>query len=365
MTFRILVLGGDGIGPEVIDAAVSVLDAIAPSLPFHYTLDEDVLHGAAWTRYGTFIRPQTLERARAADAILVGATGGPEWDHIVVEGGPAEQDGLMKLRAELDTYVGLRPARAWEPLLDHTPFRRERIAGADLIVLREMCGGAMFTRTRGIESVAPDSRRAFDLNEYSDTEIERVARAAFELARRRRGRLVSVDKSNVLMAGKLWREIVETVSTDFPDVTLTHWFADNCAYQLCLQPNAMDVILGDNLFGDILSDQAAAISGSLGMLPSASLPGLPARGAPCGPAIYEPVHGSAPDIAGQGIANPLAAILSLAMLLEYSAGLGVASRRIEAAVNATLAEGILPPDLGGRASTREVTNAVIRHFFEQ
>ncbi len=363
MAIKILAMGGDGIGPEVVDAALQVLEVAAKSAKLAVDLSEDLLHGACWDRHGTFLRPETLDRARESDALLIGATGGPRWDHIVVDGGPEEQDGLMKLRHELQVFACLRHARAFDALSNRTAFRPEAIRGADLMVMRELCGGAMFTRTRGIDSAGDAGRRGFDLNEYTEAEIERFARVGFEVARRRRGRLLSVDKSNVFIAGKLWREVVDRIgNNEYPDVELSHFYTDNAAYQLCCRPADFDVILADNLFGDILSDQSGAIAGSLGMLPSACLAELPVGGRSEKPAIYEPVHGSAPDIAGRGIANPIGTILSVAMLLDYSAGEVVCARRIEAAVDAALNGGFFTPDLGGRHTTSQVTDAVIRQF---
>lgn len=363
MTLKILALGGDGIGPEVVDAALRVLDVAARSISLKFDLSEDLLHGAAWQKYGCLIRPQTLDKAKASDVLLVGATGGPTWDHIVIDGGPEEQDGLMKLRHELDVFACVRHARAWDALLGRTPFREEIVRGADIIVMRELCGGAMFTQTRGREVQDDGNERAFDLNEYSSTEIERFARVSFEVARRRRSKVVSVDKANVFVAGKLWREIVDEIGkAEFPDVELTHFFADNASYQMCCHPTDFDVILADNLFGDLLSDQSAAIAGSLGMLPSASLPDLPQAGRVQGTAIYEPVHGSAPDIAGQGIANPTGMILSLAMMLEYSCAEVNCARKIEAAVEAALNAGNATKDIGGTLDTAAMTDAVIAGF---
>ncbi len=363
MALKILAMGGDGIGPEVVDAALRVLEVAARSVGLRLDIDEDLLGGAAWDAHGTFIRVETLASARASDALLVGAVGGPKWDHIVVDGGPEEQDGLMKLRHELQVFACLRHARAHDALLDRTAFKAEVIRGADIMLMRELCGGAMFSRTRGIDDAGERGRRAYDLNEYTEAEIERFARVGFEVARRRRGRVLSVDKSNVLVAGKLWREVVDRIGkTEFADIELTHFFTDNAAYQLCCRPADFDVILADNLFGDLLSDQSGAIAGSLGMLPSACLAELPAGGRSQRPAIYEPVHGSAPDIAGQGIANPIGAILSAAMLLEFSAGEVECARRVDAAVDAALAAGSLTRDLGGEHTTREMTDAVIREF---
>ena len=362
MALKVLAMGGDGIGPEVLDSALNVLDVAASSVGLKIDLSEDLLHGAAWEKYGTFIRSETLQKALESDALLVGAVGGPNWDHIVIEGGPEEQDGLMKLRHELDVFACIRKARAWDALLDKTPFRPDVVKGADLIVMRELCGGAMFTKTRGFKNTGGE-RRAYDLNEYSSHEIARFARVGFEIARRRKAKIISVDKSNVFIAGKLWREIVDEIGkTEFPDVELTHWFTDNASYQLCLQPKNFDVVLADNLFGDLLSDQSAAIAGSLGMLPSASLSQLPNTGRVETPAIYEPVHGSAPDIAGQGIANPIGIILSVAMMLEYSAGEVTCAQKIETAVDHALNTGCRTVDLGGDATTTQMTDAIIAAF---
>ncbi len=364
MALKLLALAGDGIGPEVVDAALQLLEVAAQSVRLPLDLSEDLLHGASWEAHGTFLRPQPLAKARQSDALLVGATGGPRWDHIVVDGGPEEQDGLMKLRHELQVFACLRHARAHDALLGRTAFRAEVIRGADIMVMRELCGGAMFTPTRGIDD-SEGGRRAFDLNEYTEAEIERFARVGFEVARRRRSRLLSVDKSNVFVAGKLWREVVDRIGQrEFPDVELTHYYTDNAAYQLCCRPADFDVILADNLFGDLLSDQSGAIAGSLGMLPSACLSHLSAGGRSEYPAIYEPVHGSAPDIAGQGVANPLGTILSVAMLFEYSAGEPAVARRIDAAVDGALNDGFATPDLGGSHSTQQVTDAVIQRFRE-
>lgn len=360
---KILALGGDGIGPEVLESALQLLDVAAHSIGLHCDLTEDLLHGACWNAHGTFIQPSTLKTAHASDALLVGAVGGPDWDHIVIDGGPENQDGLMKLRHELDVFTCIRSARSWDALIDQTPFRPSVIRGANILVMRELCGGAMFTQTRGMETSNEGLRRAYDLNEYDADEITRFARAGFAVAQRRRKKLVSVDKSNVFMAGKLWREVVSEIGqSEFPDVTLEHMFADNAAYQMNCRPREFDVILADNLFGDLMSDQSASIAGSLGMLPSASLSQLPVTGRVETPAIYEPVHGSAPDIAGEGIANPIGMILSVAMMLEYSADRVQCARKVESAVDLTLNSGCLTRDIGGQASTKEMTDAVIKAF---
>lgn len=370
-----LALGGDGIGPEVVGAGVEVLLAVAKSEGLRIEIEEDLLHGAAWERYGTFCRDETVARAREVDAVLVGAVGDPRYDEylagdalraedagadVPVSRNPVDKDGLMRLRRELDVYAGLRPALAFDALVERTPFRPELVRGADLMMVRELCGGAYFGLPRGIERLPGGGRRAFDATVYTEAEIERVARTGFELARRRRKRLLSVDKANVMESAMLWREVVSKLgASEYEDIELTHFYADNAAYQLARSPRDFDVVLADNLLGDLLSDQAGAVAGSLGMLPSASLAGLPPDGEPARPGIYEPVHGSAPDIAGQGIANPYGTILSVAMMFEYGFARPEIAHRIEHAVERTLSTGSRTPDLGGDAGTAEVTHEVI------
>jgi 3-isopropylmalate dehydrogenase len=338
-----------------------VLDARAGRAGLGLTVEHDLLHGACWDRYGTFCRDETLAKAGAADAVLVGAVGGPKWDGIAVPGGPEMQDGLMRLRHGLDTYIGLRPAKAVDCLIPLTPYRLELVRGADVMVLREMCGGAFFALPRGIETLPDGTRRAYDTAAYTETDIARFAHAGFRLAQRRRRRLASVDKANVMVSYAFWREVVGGVAGDYPDVDFAHLYADNAAYQLARDPRAFDVILADNLFGDILSDRAGTIAGSLGMLPSACLTAMPEAGARA-TGIYEPVHGSAPDIAGRGIANPVGMVLSVAMMCEYSFARPVLARRIEAAVTAALEAGHRTPDIGGSATTEAVTDAVIANL---
>ena len=371
--FTVLALGGDGIGPEVVNAGLEVLQAAADAAGLRVEVEEDLLHAAAWERYGTFCRDETVARAQVVDAVLVGAVGDPRYDEYLAgdklrnedadapaSRNPVDKDGLMRLRRELDVYAGLRPARAFDALVERTPFRPELVRGTDLMVVRELCGGAYFGLPRGIEQLPDSGRRAFDATVYTEAEIERIARTGLELARRRWKRLLSVDKANVMESGMLWREVVSALGArDYRDVALTHFYADNAAYQLARSPRDFDVVLADNLLGDLLSDQAGAVAGSLGMLPSASLAGLPPNGEQAKPGIYEPVHGSAPDIAGQGIANPYGTILSVAMMFEYGFALPAGARRIEHAVETTLRTGPRTPDIGGDAGTAEVTNAVI------
>jgi 3-isopropylmalate dehydrogenase len=359
-TLKVLALGGDGIGPEVVDAGLKLLDAALAGTGLRLAVDEDLLGGASWEAHGTFCRDEVAERAKAADAVLVGAVGGPKWDSKEIAGDPAEKDGLMRLRRDLEVFACLRPARAWEPLIARTPYRREVVAGADVMVLRELCGGLLFAEPRGIEALPGGGHRGYDTNLYTSDEIARVARVGFALARRRRGRLTSIDKANVLESGFLWRRVVgEVGARDHPAIALEHLYADNALYQLVRDPRAFDVILGDNLLGDLISDLAGSLAGSLGMLPSASLKGLAPEGARNPAGIFEPVHGSAPDIACQGIANPMGAILSVAMMLDYAFARPDLASRVEAAVEAALARGVATPDLGGESSTADATDAVL------
>ena len=362
-TYRVLALDGDGIGPEVTAAAVSVLTHTARLNGLTIEIEEDLLGGAAYDKHGVFCTDQTLNKALQSHAVLVGAVGGPKWDGIQRGGTPAEQDGLMRLRQALTVYAGLRPARNWPSLSAVTPFRPGLADEADVIVVRELCGGAFFAEPRGSEPIEGGGYRAFDTNLYTTPEIERIARVAFELARRRRGRVTSVDKANVMESYVLWRQVVETIGRDeYPDIELEMLYADNASYQLIQQPTRFDVILGDNLFGDLFSDLAGTISGSLGMLPSACLPGFSSAVEGLGTAIYEPVHGSAPEISGRGIANPMGAILSVAMMYEFSFGRPDVSRTIERAVALTLDEGCRTPDVGGNDTTASVTTRVIDHL---
>jgi len=356
--FRVLALGGDGIGPEVLEAGLQVVQVVADRGGVDIILERDLLHGAAWDAYGTFCRDETVKAAKDADAVLVGAVGGPKWDNIRVPGGPEMQDGLMRLRKELGTYAGLRPARFWPSLSSKTPFAPGRAEGSDILILREMCGGVMFAPPRG-QGEKDGVRYAYDTAAYSEPELRRFAIAGFELARSRTGRMISADKANVMESYKLWREIVCEVAQDYPDVELTHMFADNCAYQMVMNPKNFDVVIGCNLLGDLLSDLAAVVSGGLGLLPSACLAGPPGSGAK---GIFEPVHGSAPDIAGTGKANPVGMILSVAMMFEHSLRRPDLAAVIEGAVEAALADPILTPDLGGTSTTDQVTRAILRRL---
>ncbi len=357
MAQRVLVLPGDGIGPEVTRQGCRVLNAIAAENHLDLCLDSDLIGGAAWDIHGTFCRHETVAAAKQSVGVLCGAVGGPQYDNLVPEGTPEEKDGLMRLRRELDVYAGIRPATALAHLASQTPFRSDAIAGADVIVLREMCGGVMFCEPRGISRNGA-VRIGTDTAAYDENEIARHARAGFLLARKRRGKVTSVDKANVMESGVLWREVVTEVAAEFLDVELEHLYADNCSYQLAINPRRFDVIVTDNLFGDILSDQAGALCGSLAMLPSACLPGLDAG---AGPGIYEPVHGSAPDIAGLGIANPIGMILSVALLLRYGLARDDLATQLEMACARATVE-TRTPDLGGTASTEQMTDSVLEQL---
>lgn len=331
MSHRILVIPGDGIGAEVMPHVLRVLETLDLKLSF----DAGELGGVAIDKHGTPLPTSTLEAARASDAVLLGAVGGPKWDDLPMEHRP--EKGLLGLRAGLDAFANLRPAMLFAPLADASSLRPELVAGLDILIVRELTGGIYFGEPRGVET-HNGLRRGFNTDVYAEDEIERIARSAFDLAGKRGGRLTSVDKANVLEVTQLWRDVVTEVHADFPDVELDHLYVDNAAMQLVRAPKQFDVIVTGNLFGDILSDAAAMLTGSLGMLPSAS---LNARGQ----GIYEPVHGSAPDIAGRNIANPLATILSAAMMLRYSLGEAAAADRVEAAVSAVLKQGIRTADI--------------------
>ena len=326
----LLVLPGDGVGPEVTRAALRVLDALGLSIE----LDHDLVGGAAFDAEGTPLPARVLDKARRADAILFGAVGGPKWDDVPYPLRP--EAAIIGLRKQLDLFANLRPARVFDTLADVSPLRPELVRGLDLMIVREATGGVYFGEPRGIEHLADGTERGFNTEAYTTVEIERVAQVAFDLATHRAGRVASVDKANVMESGMLWRRTAQALrDRDYPAIALDHMYADNCAMQLVRDPLRFDVILTSNLFGDILSDLAAACTGSLGLLPSATL-------GPIGPdgrraALYEPIHGSAPDIAGRGIANPVAQILSLAMLLRWSLDRPDMADRIDCACEAALA----------------------------
>ena len=340
---QVALLPGDGIGPEVAAAAVTLLEAVVPG---RLAFTEHVFGGASIDAHGTAMTDEVLAACRAADAVLLAAVGGPQWDTTDPDR-PRPEQGLLGLRKGLGLYANLRPVRAIEALLGASPLREERIAGTDLLVVRELTGGIYFgEKTRTAEM-------ASDVCAYTVAEVERIARTAFAAARRK---VTSVDKANVLETSRLWREVVVRVQAqEFPDVTLEHLLVDNAAMQLVSNPADFDVVLTENMFGDILSDEAAMITGSIGMLPSASLGGE-------GPGVFEPVHGSAPDIAGQGIANPLAMFLSAALMLRHGFGWENEAAAVESAVDRALAEGLRTRDLGGEATTAQATEAVLSNL---
>ena len=342
---RIVLLPGDGIGPEIVAAARRVLEALGA-----FEFDERIVGGASIDAHGTALTGEVLEACRAADAVLLGAVGGPKWDTTDPDA-PRPEQGLLGLRKGMGLYANLRPVRPSPALVAASPLREERIAGTDLLVVRELTGGIYFGDS------GRDGDSAHDTCEYSVAEVERIARTGFEAAQRRAARIVSVDKANVLETSRLWREVVTRVAADYPDVKLDHLLVDNAAMQLVSRPADFDVILTENLFGDILSDESAMLTGSLGMLPSASL------GAEGAPGLFEPVHGSAPDIAGEGIANPLATFLSAAMMLRHGLDRPDDADRVEAAVDAVLERGLRTPDLAAAGEeavgTAEMTDAVL------
>jgi 3-isopropylmalate dehydrogenase len=326
----ILLAPGDGIGPEVVAVATTVLGAVAARFGHEFSFREMPIGAAALRRGLPALPPDTLDSARTADAILLGAVGDPAFDGGVAAQRP--EAALLALRRELKLYANLRPARVWPGLEDAGPLKREVLAGTDMLVVRELTGGLYYGEPRGITAHA-----AHNTMRYTRPEIERIAHRAFEAARTRRGFVTSVDKANVLETSRLWRDVVNDVSSGYPDVRLEHMYVDACAMKIALAPATFDVILTENLFGDILSDEAGAIVGSLGLLPSASLGD--------GPGLFEPVHGSAPDIAGRNMANPIGAIASAALLLRHALGLEKEARAVEAAVEAALASGVRTPDL--------------------
>jgi 3-isopropylmalate dehydrogenase len=338
----VVTLPGDGIGPEVLASALAVLAAVAPDLDY----DEQPFGGAAIDAHGTALTDGTLQACKGADAVLLAAVGGPKWDSTDPDA-PRPEQGLLALRKGLGLYANLRPVRPFAALLESSPLRPELIKGTDMLVVRELTGGIYFGAKERTDS------RASDLCEYSVPEIERIARTAFQAAR---SRVTSVDKMNVLETSRLWREVVTRVhSEEFPNVELEHQLVDSAAMKLVAAPRHFDVILTENMFGDILSDEAAMLTGSLGMLPSASLGGD-------GPGLFEPVHGSAPDIAGTGKANPLAMILSAALMLRHGFEREDTAAAVESAVDRALAGGLRTADLGGSATTAEATEAVLEEI---
>ena len=357
----LLILAGDGIGPEVMAEVTKIIDWYGDRRGLKFDVSEDLVGGVAYDAHGTPLTDETMARAQAADAVFLGAAGGPKYDDLDFSIKP--ERGLLRLRKEMDLYANLRPAKCFDALADFSSLKREVVVGLDIMIVRELTSGVYFGEPRGIMDDNEGGRVGINTQRYTTNEIRRVARSAFELARKRSNKVCSMEKANVMESGVLWREEVTWVhQNEYPDVELSHMYADAGAMQLCRWPKQFDVIVTDNLFGDILSDVAAMLTGSIGMLPSASLGAPMENGRP--KALYEPVHGSAPDITGQGKANPSASILSFAMALRYSFDQGDEATRLEAAVESVLAKGIRTPDLmqagdGTPATTSEMGDAVI------
>ena len=360
--YKLLLLPGDGIGPEVMAEVEKVIGTLAEMGLARFEIERDLVGGSAIDAHGKPLTDEALARADAADAILLGAVGGPKWADVAYEIRP--EAGLLRLRKDLGLFANLRPAICYRPLADASALKRELVEGLDIMIVRELTGGVYFGEPKEITLLPDGSKRAVDTQVYTTSEIERIARVAFDLARKRSGRVASAEKHNVMKSGVLWKEVVTKVHAEYSDVTLEHVLADNCAMQLVRRPKQYDVLVTDNLFGDVLSDVAAMLTGSLGMLPSASLGAVDARGSR--KALYEPVHGSAPDIAGKGYANPIAMIGSLAMCLRYSFGLGEAADLLESAVTRTLASGARTRDIAGEGvtpiSTGEMGDAILREL---
>ncbi|QDY71263.1 3-isopropylmalate dehydrogenase [Qingshengfaniella alkalisoli] len=349
----LLILPGDGIGPEVMAEVRRVIDWYGDKRGLQFDVSEDLVGGAAYDKHGVPLSDETMEKAQEVDAVLLGAVGGPKYDDLDFSVKP--ERGLLRLRKEMDLYSNLRPAQCFDALADFSSLKRDVVAGLDIVIVRELTSGIYFGEPRGIITEG-NERVGINTQRYTESEIERVARSAFELAKRRGNKVCSMEKANVMESGILWREVVQKIHDDeYPDVELSHMYADAGAMQLCRWPKQFDVIVTDNLFGDLLSDAAAMLTGSLGMLPSASLGAPMANGRP--KALYEPVHGSAPDIAGQGKANPIACILSFAMALRYSFDLGDEAKRLEDAVEKVLADGVRTADLLGEEGVQPVTTS--------
>ena len=347
MQKKITVIPGDGIGTEVVEQALRVLDRIETVYGHRFERQEALAGGAALDATGVPLPAETLEKCKASDAVLLGALGGPKWDNNPP--GKKPENGLLGLRAGLGLYANLRPARIYPALANASTLKREVVEGVDLLIVRELTGGIYFGKPRGI-SKEGEEEVGINTEIYRTSEIRRIAKVGFEAARKRRRKLTSVDKANVLEASQLWRRVVIEVGKDFPDIELSHLYVDNCAMQLIANPKQFDVIVTSNLFGDILSDEAAMLTGSIGMLPSASLGGSIG--------MYEPVHGSAPDIAGKDIANPIATIASLAMMLKYSFGLQKESDAVEQAIVSVLEAGYRTADLKEEGKTTVGTKQI-------
>lgn len=359
--YKILILPGDGIGPEVMGEVRRVIHWFTEKRGFSCALEDDLVGGVSYDKHGAPVTDAAMAKALASDAVLFGAVGGPEWAKVSFDKRP--EAALLRLRKDLELFANLRPALCFKPLVKASSLKPELVEGLDIMIVRELTGGVYFGEPRGIETLADGTRRGVNTQVYTTEEIRRVARVAFDLAAKRRGKVTSAEKSNVMESGLLWREEVQWVhDKEYPSIALDHMLADNCAMQLVRAPKQFDVIVTDNLFGDMLSDEAAMLTGSLGMLPSASLGAADKSGKR--KAMYEPIHGSAPDIAGKGIANPIASILSFAMALRYSFDRGADADLLEQAVEKVLADGIRTGDIMEPGATKVGTagmgNAILQ-----
>jgi 3-isopropylmalate dehydrogenase len=352
MRAKIVVLPGDGIGPEVTAEAVRVLEAVARKGGHAFEYEERLMGGCSIDAHGTALTPEVLAACQASSAVLLGAVGGPRWDDPQARVRP--EQGLLALRKGLGVFANLRPVRVHPALVDASPLKPDRLAGVDILVIRELTGGLYFGQPKGRDR-KDGHERAVDTLEYMDFEVRRVVELAFRLAQGRRRKVTSVDKANVLESSRLWRQVATAVGKEHPGVALDHMLVDTAAMRLVTSPAGFDVLVTENMFGDILTDEAAVLAGSMGMLPSASL-------GESGPGLYEPIHGSAPDIAGKGIANPLGTILSAAMLLRHSLGLAAEAALVERAADQAIADGARTADLGGSLSTRAMADEVVRRI---
>lgn len=352
MNAAIVVLGGDGIGPEVARAGVQVLQRVAKKFGHRFTFEEHLIGGAAMDACGNPFPERSLQACKASDAVLLGAVGGPQWDDPLAAMRP--EQGLLSLRKELGLFANLRPVKPHPVLVEASPLRPERVAGVDVMVVRELTGGLYFGKPRGRSRIG-EHERAVDTMEYQDYEIQRVLKLAFRLASGRRKKVTSVDKANVLETSRLWRQIATEVGKKHPNIALEHMLVDTASMRLITSAQDFDVLVTENMFGDILTDEASVLAGSMGMLPSASLGSE-------GPGVYEPIHGSAPDIAGKGIANPVGTILSTAMMLRYSLHLEEEANCVEVAVDRSLNDGVRTKDIGGTLGTQEMTDAILQRI---
>ena len=360
---KILILPGDGIGREVMSEVLNIIDWMTKNKSVSFDISERLVGGTAYDKEGDSISDTTMQEALDSDAVLFGAVGGPKWDNVERHKRP--EAALLRLRKEMDLFANLRPAVVFDALADSSSLKIELIKGLDILILRELTSGVYFGKPRGVEKISEKEEKAFDTQLYTTSEVERIGRVGFDLSRKRSNRLTSVEKANVMETGMFWRKIITDLhKREFSDVELNHMYADNCAMQLVRFPKQFDVIVTDNLFGDLLSDCAAMLTGSLGMLPSASLGSIDSKGKRSG--MYEPVHGSAPDIAGQDKANPLAMILSFAMMLKYSFDMSEDAVLIEQAVQNVLSKGLRTPDIKkdnqNAVTTKEMGKAVVEEL---